>query len=433
MKNKLKIFILVFLIFFSFQKISFSQWQRLPNLPDSGKLFDMQFVNVNTGWITLYNNISYTCRLIKTTSGLQNWDILIPNQVLIFNFFNDSLGVALDINGNQFSRSMNGGLNWNTIYNTGSVYQDMFFVNKDTGWTCGTDGMWGGVWRTNNGGYNWFRQYTANAGTLSRIFFLRNNVNGEYWGWTFVVNILWRTTNSGVNWTLINNSIGGGCNDGYDIYFVDTSKGIITRNLSCFSTTSNGGFNWTHYSEYASVNSSIGVGDSNKIWLTLGTEDTLIKTRNFFQTYGKQVTAAYAKMIFALDTSTVYAGWDQLNMMKTTNGGGPIIYTGIDSLNVSLPVEYKLYQNYPNPLNPATTIRFSIIKGSNVSLIIYDITGREVLRLIDNIFLEARNYKSVFNINMLNLSSSVYFYRLSVTGKNSETIYTETKKMIYLK
>jgi photosystem II stability/assembly factor-like uncharacterized protein len=433
MKKNLQIIALFFFMFFSFQSNSYSQWFKLPDLPDSGKVFDMQFLNVNTGWITLLNNISSTCRLIKTTNGGQNWNILISQQVLIFNFFNDTFGIALNIGGNQISKSTNGGLNWNAIFTTGNVYQDIFFVSKDTGWVCGFDGMWGGVWRTNDGGNSWLRQYTASSSSLDRIFFLKNKVNGEYWGWTFKANILWRTTNSGNNWILINSNLGGNCQDGYDIYFIDTAKGIITRGLSCFSTTTNGGFNWTHHSEFASLNSRIGIGDNNKMWLTLGTEDSLIKTINFFQTYGKQVTAAYAGVIFALDTSNVYAGWNITNMMKTMNGGGPIIYTGIDSLNLNLPVYYKLYQNYPNPFNPATTIIFDVRNKSYVNLIIYDITGKEVLKLYNNNFLEVGTYKSVIDFGKMNLSSGVYLYRLSVMGTNSESIYMETRKMIYIR
>jgi hypothetical protein len=115
------------------------------------------------------------------------------------------------------------------------------------------------------------------------------------------------------------------------------------------------------------------------------------------------------------------------------NGGGPIIYTGIDSLNLNLPVYYKLYQNYPNPFNPATTIIFDVRNKSYVNLIIYDITGKEVLKLYNNNFLEVGTYKSVIDFGKMNLSSGVYLYRLSVMGTNSESIYMETRKMIYIR
>jgi photosystem II stability/assembly factor-like uncharacterized protein len=411
------------------------QWFKLPNLPDSGGVYKIQFVNSNTGWLstnTFYLPNYFT--FMKTTNGGQNWNVLQnTGQVLIFYFFNDSLGIAIDKNGANISKTTNGGLNWNIVYTTSNGYSDMFFVNKDTGWTCGFDGIFGGVWRTNDGGNNWFRQYTANSNGLSRIFFLKNKVNGEYWGWTFKGDGLWKTTNSGVNWIQLNNI--GGCNSsaGVDMYFKDTSNGIITRSFICFSTTTNGGINWTHHIDNGFISAKIGIGDNNKLWLTMGTIDTLIKTNNFFQTYGRQITASSSGVIFALDTSTVFAGWDMTNMQKTTNGGGPIIYLGIDSQSVSIPLYFSLYQNYPNPFNPSTTIKFFIRSKSYVTLSIFDVTGKEVLKVYDNNFLSFGTYKSVLDFGKLNLSSGVYFYRISVVSPNSNSLFTETKKMVMIK
>ena len=429
MKKYLQIFILTGLLIFSFQKTLQSQWFKLPDLPVNGTMWDMYFVNANTGWITFLSPTS----LIKTTNGGINWVIQSNSNIRQIQFIDSLLGYANGYIGSTGTiwKTTDGGSNWNSLFMTGNAYADLFFVSKDTGWTCGGDGMWGGVWRTNDGGNSWLRQYTASSSSLDRIFFLKSKVNGEYWGWTFKANILWRTTNSGNNWILINSNLGGNCQDGYDIYFIDTAKGIITRGLSCFSTTTNGGFNWTHHSEFASLNSRIGIGDNNKMWLTLGTEDSLIKTNNSFQTYGKQATATYAGVIFAVDTSTVYAGWNSTNMMKTTNGGGPIIYTGIDSTKLILPEYYKLYQNYPNPFNPITKISYELPKDSKVSLIIYDVLGKEIRRLVDNEFKQAGIYSIDFNEPTL--ASGVYFYRLIALDSFGKTGYNKVKSMVYIK
>jgi hypothetical protein len=409
------------------------QWFKLPDLPDSGRVYKMQFVNPNTGWIstsTFY--LPFYRTFMKTTNGGQNWNrVQNTGQVFIFYFFNDSLGFGIDWTGSNFSKTTNGGLNWNTIYTTGNGYGDMFFVNKDTGWTCGTEGIFGGIWRTNDGGFNWVKQYTANSNGLDRIFFLKNKVNGEYWGWTFKGDMLWRSTNSGVNWVLLNNIGGCSSSSGVDIYFKDTSNGIITRTYTCFSTTTNGGFNWIHHSELNSTSSRIGIGDSNILWLTI--LDSVIKTIDFFQTYGKQDVPAIVNRIFAFDTSIVYAGANSINMVKTSNGGGPIIYAGIDSLSSSIPLYFSLYQNYPNPFNPSTTIKFFIRSKSYVSLSIFDIMGKEVLKVYDNNLLSFGTYKSVLDFGRLNLSSGVYYYRLSVMSANQNKLYSETKKLVFIK
>ncbi len=75
-----------------------------------------------------------------------------------------------------------------------------------------------------------------------------------------------------------------------------------------------------------------------------------------------------------------------------------------------IPSEYNLSQNYPNPFNPTTKIDFSVPQRSAVSLRVYDIIGREVAVLVNEVA-EAGNYSIDFDASQL--SSGVYFYKLS--------------------
>ena len=84
---------------------------------------------------------------------------------------------------------------------------------------------------------------------------------------------------------------------------------------------------------------------------------------------------------------------------------------------------YSLSQNYPNPFNPNTTINYSISKAGFVTLKVYDILGREVAMLVNEIQ-SAGNHSVVFNKP---LTSGVYLYRMQ-SGN-----YTETKKFVLLK
>jgi hypothetical protein len=88
------------------------------------------------------------------------------------------------------------------------------------------------------------------------------------------------------------------------------------------------------------------------------------------------------------------------------------------------PTDYSLSQNYPNPFNPNTVIEYSIPESKFVSLIVYDMLGREVTVLV-NENQQAGNYK--VELNAENLSSGIYYYKIS-SGK-----YVETRKMILLK
>jgi hypothetical protein len=97
---------------------------------------------------------------------------------------------------------------------------------------------------------------------------------------------------------------------------------------------------------------------------------------------------------------------------------------GLEPVNENLPAEYFLYQNFPNPFNPITEIKFDIPKTSFTKLILYDAAGRETGILVSEI-LKAGKYK--LSVNADKLSSGVYFYRLE-TGN-----FVQTRKMIVLK
>lgn len=97
---------------------------------------------------------------------------------------------------------------------------------------------------------------------------------------------------------------------------------------------------------------------------------------------------------------------------------------GISQISSQIPSNFKLEQNYPNPFNPSTVIKFSLTRTGFVSLVIYDITGREIENLV-NTKLEPGTYAYRFNAS--NLSSGIYFYRLQADN------FTETKKMMFIK
>jgi len=90
-----------------------------------------------------------------------------------------------------------------------------------------------------------------------------------------------------------------------------------------------------------------------------------------------------------------------------------------------LPTEFALHQNYPNPFNPATKISFDLPQDSRVNLVVYDLLGREVAKLVNNEFKVAGKY--TYDFNAASLSSGVYFFRINAGN------YSETKRMVLLK
>jgi hypothetical protein len=98
--------------------------------------------------------------------------------------------------------------------------------------------------------------------------------------------------------------------------------------------------------------------------------------------------------------------------------------TGLVNLGSSVPDRFALYQNYPNPFNPNTEIEFDISAASDVNLVIYDMTGREVTALVDE-FLQPGQYKIDWNAG--GYSSGMYIYKLAAGN------FYEVKKMILVK
>jgi hypothetical protein len=83
-----------------------------------------------------------------------------------------------------------------------------------------------------------------------------------------------------------------------------------------------------------------------------------------------------------------------------------------------------LYQNFPNPFNPITSIRFAIPKSAFVRLSVFDILGREVVVLV-NENLKPATYEVKWNAG--NYSSGIYFYRLTTD------VFQQVKKMSVIK
>ncbi len=102
------------------------------------------------------------------------------------------------------------------------------------------------------------------------------------------------------------------------------------------------------------------------------------------------------------------------------------IKTSVSFNDVRKDYDFRLEQNYPNPFNPTTVIGYQLPVAGIVTLKVYDVLGRELAILINEIQ-QAGRYNIQLSTSNFQLSSGVYFYRLTA-GK-----YSETRKMLFLK
>ena len=90
---------------------------------------------------------------------------------------------------------------------------------------------------------------------------------------------------------------------------------------------------------------------------------------------------------------------------------------GINKIGNEIPSGYVLFQNYPNPFNPETKIKYSIPKSSDLIIKLYDIRGKEIYTLSEGMH-SAGTYEISFNLNDIksNLPSGIYFYKMIADG-----------------
>jgi len=154
---------------------------------------------------------------------------------------------------------------------------------------------------------------------------------------------------------------------------------------------------------------------ANKVWLNDGT-GTFAESIDFTS---NGIAVAFGDVDNDNDLD-VFIGYGE-------NAGGNKLFfnnsvLGVDDESLILP-GFQLHQNFPNPLNPSTTINFELPVQSFVSLNVYDVLGKEVATLVEKDMLAGIYY---FNFDASELSSGVYYYRLN-TGN-----YAEAKKMVLI-
>jgi hypothetical protein len=94
-------------------------------------------------------------------------------------------------------------------------------------------------------------------------------------------------------------------------------------------------------------------------------------------------------------------------------------------VDIATPRKFNLSQNYPNPFNPVTKIDFELPVDCKVTIKVFDITGREIIVLLNNEFKTADYYTLSFDAS--NLASGVYFYKIVADN------FVETRKMLMIK
>jgi photosystem II stability/assembly factor-like uncharacterized protein len=369
-------------------------------------------------------------------------------------------------------KTTDGGANW-VEKNTGIIDSDI--------WTIGISpfdhntlfaGTYGGIlYRSTDGGNNWTEKTSGLTG-LGGTDFWEMWFHPQTAGTLYLLedgNRIFLTTNNGDSWSeyKVNNTTI------YNLYISNSSKNIwyAYASGSVLYRSSDYGSTWTSQSTtsflyYIAVDS----GNPNTLyaeqWVSATSSYNFAKSTDAGITWNSVYTNFNVRDIFSLPVSpySLYAStWSGQGVIKSTDDGvtwnsigsgltcfscfqvrnlpgystylfvttyGGGIYgfnytpTAVEKDGSSIPKDYVLEPNYPNPFNPSTTISFSIPKSEFVTLKVFDLLGREVSTLLDE-RLDAGKYK--LNFNGANLASGVYLFNLRSPN------FSKTNKMNLLK
>jgi photosystem II stability/assembly factor-like uncharacterized protein len=415
-----KLFTALFVVF-SFCSISYSQWNVVYTPNPAQTVMCLKFWDNNTGYHAgiLYN--SSTFNIHKTTNGGLNYTDQSSNftaQRFMSVWIIHPDTVFMSGNYGKIIRTVNGGTNWSTMYSdTNLQFWGLWFTSSQTGYVAGSNGV---IMKTTNTGTNWFSLTTPTSTALDGIWFVNDNT-----GYVGGANVFLKTTDAGATWVNKTGLFISPFETAQSVYFSDDNTGYYcTNTANCrIVKTTNGGDNWSLVNDNATAGAGwdMSFPNTNTGYVCTG-NGYILKTTNAGLNWGVQNTPLTENLyqIHFPSVNTGYVACWSGKILKTTNGG--LTFTA--NVNGEIPEKYELEQNFPNPFNPQTTIRFSVPKKEFITLKVFDIKGQEVKSLIADEY-QPGNYE--IKLTGEGLSSGVYYYRMQSKD------YSQTKKMILLK
>lgn len=286
----------------------------------------------------------------------------------------------------------------------------------------------------NNECYFFFEGLTANNGLIGN--FLKNNFYQKPALLPYRNGTIWRPKAQIVNETDSSAILQGN----WQTYLMQGYQGAILRTsdtLDYVSIKYNFNISSAAYYDVYTYRTPNTTWSNNALYTLYSNTDSTkitVDQSNLSEIGWYKIGTAYltsgSHTVLKLDNTGLQSGrylvTDAVMLMINRKLSPNVIITGIkknlESQNT--PSNFKLFQNYPNPFNPTTIISFTLAKSTHVQLLVFDLLGNEIKKLVDA-DKPAGNYN--FTFDSKNLASGVYFYQLRTND------FISTKKMILLK
>lgn len=343
---------------------------------------------------------------ISANNGL-NWAQTSLTSKTVLSFALNGIYIfAGTFNNNGIYLSTNNGLNWTRTDSLNFIPTTWSLAISGINTFAGTDS---GVYRSTNNGLNW--SATSFSPTAYSFAVSGNNIfAGTYFDGVYL------STNEGLNWNHASNFftiVWALAISGSNIFAGTSGMYLSTDNGFSWAPDTNGMGNLNIYAIAVSGNYVFAGTLFNGVYISTNNGANWLQRNEGFP-------ANVTIESFCIINNFIIAGTYSNGIWRRYI---PELI-GIEKLSNKLPSHFSLSQNYPNPYNPNTTIEFALPKSSDVKLVVYDISGREVDVLVNEKY-RAGNYK--VNFDGSKLSSGVYFYKLMTDE------YIMSRKMILIK
>ena len=408
-----------------------SGWREVPP-PTTKSLSKLSFLDSLRGWVAGFDGT-----ILRTTNGGLSWQAQnagVTNHVHDIFMLNERLGWALafqnylDTNtwyGTQILRTTDGGETWThrDYPIAGEFFNTILFRDSLRGWIAGE---YGHMVRTTDAGASWI-PVEVDSSDFSRwrllnIQFFTPRYGFASGGHIDIIGVVWRTTNGGVRWTPEPVSP----EPVHALHMIDSLNilgisGDVDYGASTIRTT-DGGESWRYtYLDIFGEPLALSFRTRSEGWVPLGFVGRLMYTLDTGATWSVVDVPKRRPMhdLAFTDSLTGYAVGDSGMILKFHPSFVPV------GEHPPVPTSsFALLQNYPNPFNPTTKIEFRIANREFVSLSVYDVLGREVATLVNEVK-QPGEYAVQFDASTF--AGGVYFYRLHAGS------FVQTKKLCLIR
>ena len=351
----------------------------------------------------------------------------------------DGSGSVIYVSGGYHAlyKSTDGGATWTRLSHTFGVtdrFRGMHWFDVDNGILVGTRGGRDAIYVTDDGGetltevwYNVtyrdfddisFAPENPLVGVIAGNYGPRNEDDEPYYV------SLHYTTDGGGTWNRAATDISPTNIRMYSVQMLSETTGWAVGSSGIVAKTTDGGQTWTQQPAFTTEQLNAVYFDHPKLGWIAGRGNTCVRTDDGGASWTDIAPAQ-------LPTSTEYG-----EVVYFQGSQGVLWYGGRDfflfssndaaltDADTPLALPFALGQNFPNPFNPSTTIKFSLHRDGLVSLNVYDVAGRRVATVLEK-EMKAGDHSLSFNAG--GLASGVYFYRLQTADLE------QTRKMILLR